>query len=1109
MADLRIVDAPVLLQESITDDVKMPTGGLGNYAIRLGDLVWYVVAKENLASKSYVDTSSKGVQDKLGIHIADETNPHKVTKEQVGLGNVDNTADIDKPVSNATKSAITTATNDMATKAYVNQKDNLKADIVYVDDKVGDLTNLTTTDKSSLVKAVNEVNDNTRGVVALYGKNLGLNSNLDGWTSDLVAEDGLTQRQINALNKIYHPKKYGTLTNGESSDTDAFQKCADALTDGGTFRFDGVAKLTRAKGYHEDLYGTEGRYLAATPNGVRNELTLNGGQPCIIFREKKDITIDLRGADIFTEVYGQGIIDLYKCENVTIIGGKFTGGGYIRNTGKYCWIPIDGNTGFGEKGTSTQGFNTTTLTPDIGTSRNNQFITEKQTSGGYGKNFPQFDGTTAPTWGSWRGGQIGTWGFGIAIIGGTNITIEKHVSHGFNAGSVLLGTQRVLDGSATIPRMRSSGDPRFLEYAPDKVTVRDCYFHDNYIGGVHMDRCLRFRMYDNVVTDMGHPNASNSHTGIDPGYGVSTSRAMPCFDFVVENNTFLRCMRKGIDAHQGSNFRFIGNHIIDVRQHGIGIAVDEAGLDPVLQPQGFHVGIIRDNVIRSRNVGIFYSNGTFGRQPAEASKKIWERLHVLIDNNLIGSLAGFYFNYGHSPFHITNNTFVFDVPYIDELPVTRNQSAIYIGSMYLNETADPEISRGVTSANIISGNKFYNSKLGNYYAFIAIENGSGENKLYKIKDNHFDITPWQKKTKGEMMYGSDKCDYRAGAASNIFYYTKLRMLDNAIICDNTVWNEFNHGFTFWVPSTSDPATLTPSSDGSGFIGYPIINGYGAIAGLQVIDGGTGYPKNLVLGVTNRGTSSGGQLNAIVDASGAITGATVVTGGSGYHRDYLLNIPNDIVRYNMSVINGSVCFDTGSAKLRATGNTLTIMKSDLSAAVSPFIIENGIHWAQTNTKSSGVANQYAIHNGMMQGGAIAFWIKVPKQENKTGIVLTPVGSSDNNAAAYGYITATMTDAGYTLTSNIVSGNGLFFVDNNPYASEDGDVSKVVLQYDTPYCIMMSSPSLSAASWVFGANSNVANNTMTMKLADITLYRGKTFLPMHAEDVFNTQKSLYGK
>ena len=128
MADLRIVDAPVLLQESITDDVKMPTGGLGNFSVRLGDIVWYVVTKEQLASKNYVDLSSKGVKDSLNAHIADKANPHQVTKEQVGLGSVDNTADVDKPVSNAVRSAIDTATSDMATKAYVNQKDNLKAD---------------------------------------------------------------------------------------------------------------------------------------------------------------------------------------------------------------------------------------------------------------------------------------------------------------------------------------------------------------------------------------------------------------------------------------------------------------------------------------------------------------------------------------------------------------------------------------------------------------------------------------------------------------------------------------------------------------------------------------------------------------------------------------------------------------------------------------------------------------------------------------------------------------------------------------------------------------------------------------------------------------------
>lgn len=42
----------------------------------------------------------------LTAHIADTTNPHEVTKAQVGLGDVDNTADLDKPVSTATTQAI-------------------------------------------------------------------------------------------------------------------------------------------------------------------------------------------------------------------------------------------------------------------------------------------------------------------------------------------------------------------------------------------------------------------------------------------------------------------------------------------------------------------------------------------------------------------------------------------------------------------------------------------------------------------------------------------------------------------------------------------------------------------------------------------------------------------------------------------------------------------------------------------------------------------------------------------------------------------------------------------------------------------------------------------
>lgn len=39
-------------------------------------------------------------------HIADTDNPHQVTKEQVGLGNVDNTSDADKPLSAAAQAAL-------------------------------------------------------------------------------------------------------------------------------------------------------------------------------------------------------------------------------------------------------------------------------------------------------------------------------------------------------------------------------------------------------------------------------------------------------------------------------------------------------------------------------------------------------------------------------------------------------------------------------------------------------------------------------------------------------------------------------------------------------------------------------------------------------------------------------------------------------------------------------------------------------------------------------------------------------------------------------------------------------------------------------------------
>lgn len=46
------------------------------------------------------------VQSDVDAHEADTNNPHSVTKTQVGLGNVDNTSDLSKPISTATQSAL-------------------------------------------------------------------------------------------------------------------------------------------------------------------------------------------------------------------------------------------------------------------------------------------------------------------------------------------------------------------------------------------------------------------------------------------------------------------------------------------------------------------------------------------------------------------------------------------------------------------------------------------------------------------------------------------------------------------------------------------------------------------------------------------------------------------------------------------------------------------------------------------------------------------------------------------------------------------------------------------------------------------------------------------
>lgn len=61
--------------------------------------------------------AASGVQTNLTSHTNNKSNPHSVTAAQVGLGNVDNTSDANKPISTATQTALNGKANTSHTHA--------------------------------------------------------------------------------------------------------------------------------------------------------------------------------------------------------------------------------------------------------------------------------------------------------------------------------------------------------------------------------------------------------------------------------------------------------------------------------------------------------------------------------------------------------------------------------------------------------------------------------------------------------------------------------------------------------------------------------------------------------------------------------------------------------------------------------------------------------------------------------------------------------------------------------------------------------------------------------------------------------------------------------
>jgi hypothetical protein len=121
----------------------------------------------------------------LTTHISNVSNPHSVTKSQVGLGNVDNTSDANKPISTATQTALNAKQNTITGGATTITTSNLTASRAVVSNASGKV-------------AVSSVTDTELGY--LSGVTSAIQTQLNGKQATLVS--GTNIKTINGTSVL-------------------------------------------------------------------------------------------------------------------------------------------------------------------------------------------------------------------------------------------------------------------------------------------------------------------------------------------------------------------------------------------------------------------------------------------------------------------------------------------------------------------------------------------------------------------------------------------------------------------------------------------------------------------------------------------------------------------------------------------------------------------------------------------------------------------------------------------------------------------------------------------------------------------------------------------
>lgn len=200
------------LVNEITGEEKIPTSALGDKAVTTGQLIEYfnnnargswgridgdISQQIDLQNEfSLRDVDLENIREDVSDHLNNQSNPHNVTATQIGLGRVDNTSDLEKPISYLTQASL-----------------DLKADNDYVEEFFSQLR------KNGAALPYNEsVSYEPQSVVIKDGV---LHQLVDGiWISLNRAstiindDDGLTQKQINR-NRVYSVDDFSGASDSE------------------------------------------------------------------------------------------------------------------------------------------------------------------------------------------------------------------------------------------------------------------------------------------------------------------------------------------------------------------------------------------------------------------------------------------------------------------------------------------------------------------------------------------------------------------------------------------------------------------------------------------------------------------------------------------------------------------------------------------------------------------------------------------------------------------------------------------------------------------------------------------------------------------------------